>query len=109
MKQIAWVLIGLLVFGTCHADLFYTSEIGMDGLLKGQNINPGRYKEVLNLKKEYLYIAFSKDVSDARIKGWQLALEGAKRDGPLSRIYAGVYPEGIIAEVGLPGDPLACP
>ena len=90
-----------------HADLFYTSEIGMNGLLKERTIDPGRFKPVLNLTKEYLYIAFSKDVDDNRIRQWQAALEEVKRDGTLAGIYAGVYPDSMIREVCLPGDPLS--
>lgn len=90
-----------------HVQLFYTSEIGMDGLLKEQGINPDKFKIVLNLKKEYLYLAFSRDVSDVRINGWQTALEDAKKDGTVFKIYQSVYPDGMIKEICLPGDPLA--
>jgi polar amino acid transport system substrate-binding protein len=87
--------------------LFYTSEIGMDGLLKAQGIPPDRYKAVLNLKKEYLYLAFSRDVSDERILRWQTALGDAKRDGTVQRIYRGTYSDETIREICRPGDPLA--
>jgi polar amino acid transport system substrate-binding protein len=99
--------IEMLIAG--HANLFYTSEIGMEGLLKEKKLDPGRFKALLSLKKEYLYIAFSKDVSDARIQSWQAALEDAKRDGTVSRLYTAVYPDGLIKEVCRPGDPLARP
>jgi len=90
-----------------RVQLFYTSEIGMDGLLKEQGIAADKVKDMLHLEKEYLYLAFSRDVSDARISQWQEALEAAKRDGTVARIYHGVYSEETISEVCLPGDPLA--
>ena len=90
-----------------HGDLFYTSDIGMDGLLKKHGIDSSKFTTTLMLKKEYLYIAFSKDVSDEHIQNWQAALETAKKDGTVAKIYSGVYPEETIKEVCLPGDPLA--
>ena len=87
--------------------LFYTCEIGMDGLLKEQGLAADRVKALLDLKKEYLYLAFSKDVSDACIRRWRDALETAKRDGTVAHIYQGVYSPGTIREICRPGDPLA--
>jgi len=87
--------------------LFYTSEIGMDGLLKEQGLTSDRVRALLDLKKEYLYLAFSKDVSDGRIRRWQDALETAKRDGTVARIYQSAYSPGTITEICRPGDPLA--
>ena len=88
-------------------DLFYTSEIGMQGLLENQNMTLDSVKAILNLKKEYLYLAFSRDISDARVASWQRALEEAKADGSVAAIYRGVYSEETIREICLPGDPLA--
>ena len=90
-----------------RVQLFYTSEIGMDGLLKEQNLAPDSFKGVFHLKKEYLYLAFSKDISDLKIESWQAALEDSKRDGTIANIYQGVYSEETIREICLPGDPLA--
>jgi polar amino acid transport system substrate-binding protein len=90
-----------------RVQLFYTSEIGMNGLLKEQNLAPNSVKAVFNLKKEYLYLAFSKDISELQIKSWQAALEDAKRDGTVENLYQGVYSEETIREICLPGDPLA--
>lgn len=90
-----------------RVQVFYTSEIGMDGLLKKQGMADDRVKALLDLKKEYLYLAFSKDVSDGRIRRWQDALEAAKRDGTVAHIYQGVYSPGTIKEICRPGDPLA--
>jgi len=90
-----------------RVQLFYTSEIGMDGLLKEQGIADDKVIDLLHLEKEYLYLAFSRDVSDTRIGQWQEALEAAKRDGAVARIYHGVYSEETINEICLPGDPLA--
>ena len=90
-----------------RVQLFYTCEIGMDGLLKEQDLAADKVKALMDLKKEYLYLAFSKDVSDARIRRWQDALETAKRDGTVARIYQGVYSPGTIKEICRPGDPLA--
>jgi len=89
-----------------RVELFYTSEIGMAGLLEKQGIASERYQAVLHLKKEYLYLAFSRDVSQARIQRWQAALEDAKRDGTVARIYEGTYSKETIAEICQPGDPL---
>jgi polar amino acid transport system substrate-binding protein len=90
-----------------RVQLFYTSEIGMEGLLKEQGIAADKFKALLQLKNEYLYLAFSKDVSDARVSNWQEALEEAKRDGTVAKIYHGVYSEETIKEICVPGDPLA--
>ncbi len=90
-----------------RVQLFYTSEIGMNGLLKEQNMTPDSVKPIFNLKKEYLYLAFSKDINELQIKSWQAALEDSKRDGTIANIYQGTYPEETIKEVCLPGDPLA--
>ena len=90
-----------------RVQLFYTSEIGMDGLLKEQGLAADTVKALLDLKKEYLYLAFSKDVSDVRIRHWQEALEAAKRDGTVARIYQGVYSPETINDICQPGDPLA--
>jgi polar amino acid transport system substrate-binding protein len=90
-----------------RVQLFYTSEIGMDGLLKEQNLPSGSVKAVFNLKKEYLYLAFSKDIDELQIKRWQAALEDAKHDGTVANLYQGVYSEETIREICLPGDPLA--
>ncbi|MCB2149415.1 MAG: transporter substrate-binding domain-containing protein [Deltaproteobacteria bacterium] len=90
-----------------RVQLFYTSEIGMDGLLTEQNMAPDSVKAIFNLKKEYLYLAFSKDISELQIMNWQATLEDSKRDGTLANIYQGVYSEETIKEVCLPGDPLA--
>lgn len=90
-----------------RVQLFYTCEIGMDGLLREQGLASDKFKALLDLKKEYLYLAFSKDVSDARIRRWQDALETAKRDGTVARIYHGVYSPETIKEICQPGDPLA--
>jgi polar amino acid transport system substrate-binding protein len=90
-----------------RVQLFYTSEIGMDGLLKEQGLSAGTVAALLDLKKEYLYLAFSMDVSDARIRRWQDALDAAKRDGTVARIYHGVYSPETIKDICQPGDPLA--
>jgi ABC-type amino acid transport substrate-binding protein len=90
-----------------RVQLFYTSEIGMEGLLKEQGLAADRFKALLHLKKEYLYLAFSKDVSDERIRNWQDVLEEAKRDGTVARIYHGTYSQETIREICQPGDPLA--
>ena len=90
-----------------HVEFFYTSEIGMDGLLKEQELDPDRFKALLHLKKEYLYLAFSKDIGDERIARWRAALEEVKCDGTLGKIYHDVYSHETIKEICLPGDPLA--
>jgi polar amino acid transport system substrate-binding protein len=90
-----------------RVQLFYTSEIGMDGLLKGKKVDSKTVRPVFNLKKEYLYLAFSKDIDDARVQQWQLAFEEAKKDGTVERIYKGAYPDQTIREICVPGDPLA--
>jgi polar amino acid transport system substrate-binding protein len=90
-----------------RVQLFYTSDIGMRGLVAELGIAAETFKAVMNLKQEYLYLAFSRDVSDARIASWRQALEDAKRDGTVARIYQGVYPPATIRAVSLPGDPLA--
>ena len=90
-----------------RVEFFYTSEIGMDGLLKEQELDPDRFKALLHLKKEYLYLAFSKDIGDERIARWRAALEEVKRDGTLEKIYRDVYSQETIKEICLPGDPLA--
>ncbi len=87
--------------------LFYTSEIGLTGLLKDQKISPSKFKPVLTLKKEYLYLAFSKDTEDKEITRWQRHFKDIKKDGTLARIYKGTYSKESIKEVCLPGDPLA--
>jgi polar amino acid transport system substrate-binding protein len=87
--------------------LFYSSKIGMNGLLEQQGLSPTRYQAVLNLEKENLYLAFSSDVDDARIQRWQAALEAVKQDGTLPKIYRGVYSGAIIQEICLPGDTLS--
>jgi polar amino acid transport system substrate-binding protein len=87
--------------------LFYTSEIGMEGLLQEQNVSSDSVKATLHLKKEYRYLAFSRDVSDRRIASWQKSLDEAKADGTVTAIYQGVYSDKIIQEVCIPGDPLA--
>ncbi|WP_416305156.1 substrate-binding periplasmic protein [Neptunicella sp. SCSIO 80796] len=43
-----------------------------------------------------LYIAFSKDVDDARILRWQQALETSYQDGTMRKLYTGVYTEQAI-------------
>jgi ABC-type amino acid transport substrate-binding protein len=88
-------------------DLFYASEIGMAGLLKEQNMPLDSVRAILHLKKEYLCLAFSKDIGDARIASWQRALEEAKADGSVEAIYRGVCSEETIREICLPGAPLA--
>jgi len=88
-------------------DLFYTSEIGMEGLLREQNMPLDSVKAILRLKKEYLYLAFSKDIDEAQITSWQQALEAAKADGSVEAIYRGAYSAETIREICLPGDPLA--
>ena len=52
------------------------------------------------------YLAFSKDVSDARIRRWRDALETAKRDGTVAHIYQGVYSPRTIREICRTGDSL---
>jgi len=86
--------------------LFYSSEIGMAGLLAEKKLAPAAFKDVLTLQKEYLYLAFSLDVSDDRIGRWQASLEAAKKDGTVAAIYKDAYPDAMIKEVCLPGDPL---
>lgn len=90
-----------------HVDFFYTSDIGMEGLLQENNLPRDSVKAVLHLKKEYLYLAFSRDIEDLQVASWQRALEEAKADGSVQAIYHGVYPEGTIREIIRPGDPLA--
>ena len=110
LKQIYPVATPSLCLKMLMADrltLFYSSEIGMEGLLKEQNLSPDSVRATLHLKREYLYIAFSRDVSDAHIASWQKALEEAKADGTIKAIYQGVYSDKIIQEVCIPGDPLA--
>ena len=47
----------------------------MEGLLKDQGPAASRVKALLDFKKEYPYLAFCKDVSDANIRHWRDALE----------------------------------
>ena len=97
----------LKMLQTDRVQLYYTSDIGMTGLLKEQAIAADTFRAVQNLQKEYLYLAFSRDVSDQRVQRWQSALEAAKRDGTVAKIYRGVYGNDTIKEVTRPGDPLA--
>lgn len=90
-----------------RVDLFYTSEIGISGLLQEADMSSGSVKAILNLKQEYLYLAFSKDIEKQEITSWQRALEEAKSDGTLAKLYHGVYTDATIMEISQPGDPLS--
>jgi len=46
-----------------------------------------------------LYLAFSKNIDDERIRKWQCALDNATRDGSLRAIYQDTLTEGMISEL----------
>lgn len=52
--------------------------------------------EVQLLAERQRYLAFSKDVSDERIRRWQQALEQSYRDGRMRALYQPVYQEALI-------------
>tara|TARA_R110002126_G_scaffold15185_4_gene62487 strand:- start:914 stop:1711 length:798 start_codon:yes stop_codon:yes gene_type:complete len=54
---------------------------------------------VLPVTEVKMYLAFSPDVSDARVARWQAALEQSYRDGTMRRLYQSEYPGQMIDEL----------
>ena len=66
-------------------DLWIVGEY--QGKIKAKRLNADKYlKKVFEIKKTYLYIAFSKDVDDKIIKKWQYELDRLKQNGIYQKI-----------------------
>ncbi|MEO7185163.1 MAG: transporter substrate-binding domain-containing protein [Rhodoferax sp.] len=69
-------------------DLFPIDELGMVALYKREGLDPHSVVKAFNLKalSAGLYMAFSKETSDALVQRCQVALADIKRDGTFERI-----------------------
>lgn len=67
-------------------------------LTEQQGINPDLFESVFEVRKESLYIAFSKNIPDTDVLKWQKALDAAKSDGTYDRIAEkhGMNPDGSV-------------
>ncbi len=76
-------------------DLWISSNVGIAQICKEANADISEFEEALVVKQAYLYIAFSKNSSEALIKKWQNTLNEIKKDGTylkiLSRYSTGKY------------------
>ncbi len=84
----------MLIFG--RIDLIAVTEYSLPGLTRqvqaaGHELLPVHY-----LADRKRYLAFSPDITDARIANWQAALEQSYRDGTMRRLYQGAYPDAMI-------------
>lgn len=79
--------------------LWIASEMGLSELLETEKKSRDNYKLVFPIDVKYLYIAFSRDVSDKVINSWQQELDEMKIDGSMERLYHGKYPGEVIKDL----------
>lgn len=82
-----------------RVSLWIASEMGLSTFLNKINMKRSDLRLVYPVDIKYLYIAFSKDVSDDIVKMWQEALDGMKKDGTFQAHYQGKYPEEVIKDL----------
>ena len=86
-----------------RAPLWMFSDIGLAGALKAAGFSPKDVKPVLDSKVQDLYIALSKDVGDHDVQAWTRGLRQVEADGTMERLYRGVYPPSVAAELAAEG------
>ena len=82
-----------------RVDLWLSSDIEKDALIKEEMLASDSLKEVLQMSTLDLYIAFSADTPNATVQRWQAELNEMKRDGTLARFYEGTYSQSLITEM----------
>ncbi|PTY37999.1 hypothetical protein BGP77_16205 [Saccharospirillum sp. MSK14-1] len=85
--------------------LWLSSDIGHRPYLLDAGLDETALRRVYSLEHRYLYLAFSRDVSDATIADWQATLDAMKTDGTLAGYYRGHYPASMIEALSHPGQP----
>jgi polar amino acid transport system substrate-binding protein len=73
-------------------DIFVSSSIGIDEVLKDAGYKYSDVKELYVLKNVELYIAFSKTTDDKVVSQWQNAFDSMVKDGTYAKIYNKWYP-----------------
>lgn len=77
-------------------DLWFTGNLGFVAESEKAGIDRSEFEPVLVLRKNYLYIALSKDTPDETVRKWQAALDAMKRDGTYKAILSR-DPAGVLA------------
>lgn len=61
-------------------DLYLTSNIAIDDIMKTENVPFYRIEKEFNLSISQFYIAFSKNYPDSLIKKWEESLKKIKKE-----------------------------
>lgn len=77
-------------------DLWFTGNLGFVAETEKAGIDMAEFAPVLVLRKNYLYIAMSKDTPDGTVHKWQAALDAMKKDGTYKAILSH-DPAGVLA------------
>jgi polar amino acid transport system substrate-binding protein len=88
-------------------DLVFFSDLGTPEVIRDAGYQPDDLVEVFISETRYGYIALSKDSPDEEVRLWQKTLDDMKKDGTFARYYQGTYPDKMIRDLSVPGDPLA--
>lgn len=73
-------------------DLIILNNWVMSHLIKKYEFTPNDFEIKYIVKKQFLYLAFSKDISDSVIQKWQNTLNNMKKDGTYLKIMKN-YPD----------------
>ncbi len=77
-------------------DLWFTANLGFAAETEKAGISMAEFEPVLVLRRNYLYIAMSKDTPDLTVHRWQAALDAMKKDGTYKAILSR-HPAGTLA------------
>ncbi|HEX5791809.1 MAG TPA: hypothetical protein VFY01_00945, partial [Rheinheimera sp.] len=76
-----------------RVDLIAVTEYALQDFVRQTQLAGYQLTKVQQLTERKRYLAFSADVSDARVHRWQQALEQSYRDGTMRQLYQSVYTE----------------
>lgn len=77
-------------------DLWFTANLGFVAETEKAGIDMKEFEPVLVLRRNYLYVALSKETPDVTVRKWQAALDTMKRDGTYKAILSR-DPAGMMA------------
>ena len=69
-------------------DLWITAKSDYKLAIDNEKLNPKDFRIAFTVKKQDLFIAFSKQTDDATVKVWQKAYDSMVKDGSLAKIRA---------------------
>ncbi len=69
-------------------DLWFTGNLGFLAETEKAGIDKAEFEQVLVLRRNYLYVALSKDTPDETVHKWQAALDAMKKDGTYKAILS---------------------